>query len=632
MQMINLSKKSMLSSSGLLVLGLLFVAVIVLSNSVFRGAKIDLTEGDIYTLSEGTINVIKSIEEPINLHFFYSEKLTTNIPSIRGYAIRVKEMLQEISDIGGDNVRLKIIDPEPFTESEDEASRFGMQGVPTNTPGENIYLGLAGTDSVDGSAMIPFFDPSKEQFLEYDIAKLIYSLANPKKPVVGLMTGLSLNQRFDPTTTQIVPPWVIREQLDEFFEVRNIQTTATAIEDDVDVLMVVHPKEITEVTQYAIDQFVLAGGRALVFVDPHADIDRPPQDPRNPQAAMQAQLSSNLSKLFPAWGIVFDETKVVGDRQYALQVRTSPTRPPSRHIGLQSLNGDAMDSVDVVSAGLESVNINTSGYFKHSSPEGSNLTFSPLLTSSEDAMPFEAMRLIFMRDPASLLDDFTPTGERYIFAGRLSGAAKSAFSERPSESSISKPHLIESTEDLNIILVADSDILADRMWVRVQDFLGQRLVSAWANNGDFIVNALDNLMGSTDLISIRARASFQRPFTTVKELERAAEQRFQAKEKELQARLEEAERNLSAMQNNKDDGSRLLITNEQKAEVEKFQLERIKVRKQLRQVQHDLNKDIENLGTTLKIVNIGLVPFLITIVALLLLMMRRKLRENLGES
>ena len=597
--------RSALTGGTLAILAVLFVAVIVLVNFAFRGARLDLTENDLYTLSDGTREIVESIEEPINLYYFFSDRNAADVPMLRNYATRVREMLEEIEGLSGGKVKLQVVDPLPFSEEEDRAASYGLQAIPYGNAGETIYFGLAGTNSTDGQMIIPFFQPDKEAFLEYDVAKLIHGLATTTKPVVGVVSTLELGPGFDPATRQVRPGAAIFQSLQELFEIRQLNAESTTkIDDDVKTLVLVHPKPNAELA-YAIDQFVLRGGNLLVLVDPNAETDTSGADPNNPSAAMFASKSSDLPELFKAWGVSYDPNQVLLDGKYALQVN-SQSGVPVRHLAILGFSADAMNQEDVVSSQLSSVNMQSAGAFRLA--EGSPMKLVPLVQSSDQAMLVPVDRIKFAADPATLFADFKPSGETYVVAGRLQGRPKTAFPDKAGEG-----HLAEASADANIVMIADTDVATDRLWVQVQQFLGQQLMNAFANNGDFVVNAVDNLTGSSALISVRGRATAQRPFTTVNALKREADDRFRAKEQELNRELSETEQKLNELQRGKSAEQALILSPEQKAELERFQDQKVRIRKDLRQVRRQLDAEIESLGTTLKFVNIALMPLLLTL-------------------
>ena len=611
-------------------LGLTFIAALIASNTLLRGMRIDLTEANLYTISTGTIELLESIDEPINLYLFFSDDETADIPFLRSYATRVRETLEEFARVADGRIIVHIIDPAPFSEDEDRASQFGLESISLGPLGQSVYFGLAGTNSVGDEDTIPFLQPEKETFLEYDLAKLIYNLANPDKTVVGLLAGVAMTAGFDPQTQQITQPWVIMTQGRQLFEIRELTPGMAQIDADIGVLWIVHPRGLDETTLYAIDQFVLRGGRALIFVDPFAEIDMSTTDP----ATMAAGSPSDLGPLFAAWGIEYSTENTVADVRYALSVNAGPGSRPIRHIGLLGLDELAMSTDDIVTSGLASINLGTAGSF--SVADGSDTTLVPLLTSSTSAGTLPTIQFQFLSDPAALLDGFIPSGETYVLAARLEGALTSAFPDGPpatdadsedeaaDQTELALPAHLTSTDSANIILVGDVDILSDRLWAQSQNFFGQQLITAFANNGDFVINALDNLSGSAALIGIRSRASFSRPFTRVDDLRRVAEAEFRETEQRLQAELAETEQRLGELQTARSDVGSLLMSDEQQVEIERFLDQQVRIRQELRAVQRNLDVSIEQLGTRLKIVNVGLVPFLLTVLALLFVFYRRR--------
>jgi ABC-type uncharacterized transport system involved in gliding motility auxiliary subunit len=610
---------------ALIVLG--FAVAVVASNVWLRGVRVDLTENDLYTLGEGTQAVLDGIEEPINLYLFFSDEATATLPTLRSYATRVREMLEEfVANAPDGKLVLNVVDPLPFSEDEDRAEQFGLQAANAGPAGEAVYFGLAGSNSVGAVDKIPFFqpDPRKEAFLEYDLARLIYNLATTDKTVVGLLTAAPISGGFDPQTQQPSQPWVVVDQAKQLLEVRTLPASVLTIEPDVDVLWIVHPQMLDDGTLYAIDQFVMRGGRALIFVDPVAEI-LAGADPTGLGIGGAAS-SSTLDRLFSAWGVNFNTMSVVTDNRYGLSI--GGRFQPVRHIALIGLDAGAMSQNDPITSGLNSVNLGVSGYFELA--EGATAKLTPLLSSSVESEAMPADRFQFLPDPAELLNGFTPSGKQYVLAARLEGPLKTAFpdgvpsspdSQEPIDTALAAAHLA-STDNANLVLVGDVDVLSDRLWVQAQNFLGQRLVTAFANNGDFVINALDNLSGSAALIGLRSRATYTRPFTTVEELRRRADLEFRATEDRLEAELTQTEQRLSELQAARNDGNSLLMSPEQQAELQRFLDEQVRIRQELRAVRRNLDADIDRLGTWLKVINIALVPVLLTILALGLAVVR----------
>jgi ABC-type uncharacterized transport system involved in gliding motility auxiliary subunit len=634
-----MNKRSTLGGGTLLALAILFIGLTVLFNYALRGWRFDLTQNRLYTTAPGTDRVLASIREPINLYFFFSAKTAAGIPDLNTYGVRVREFLQELASRSNGKLHLHVIDPQPFSEEEDRAAELGVRGVPIGGAGAQFYFGLAGTNSTDGRAAIEFFDPKKEQFLEYDVVKLVYQLANPKKPVVAWLSTLPMSGGFDPHTGQMRDPWVVYSDAQQLFDVRPLEQNASRIDADVNVLVLVHPKELSPATQFAIDQYALRGGHILVFVDPLAESDSSGAEAGNPMAAMGADKSSHLTALLDAWGVKFNPDEVVADRGHALSVTLRQGEQPVEHIGILGLDKSSFAADDVITAGLADVNVATAGHLEPLGGaaacqplKGQQSCFEPLLHSSTDAETLPVARFRMLFDPATLLDGFKPTGRSYVIGARVTGNVHTAFPGGP-PAGVSLPAgqtaLKQSAKPLNLVVFADTDMLTDFLWVREQNFFGQHMTQAFASNGDLIENALDNLAGSADLISVRGRATFQRPFDRVERLRRAADERLHAKEQELEAQLRDTESKLEALQSSKKDGgSALILTPEQEREIEHFQTEKLRIRKELRAVRAGLNENIERLGTTLKILNIVVVPLVFAVVALLVWLWRRQRRRG----
>ena len=584
-----------------------FVALVALSATTLRGVRLDLTEQRVHTLSAGTQRILDRVDEPVRLKLFYSEKAARELPQFRVFAGRVIELLEEFAARSGGHVTLEIVDPEPFSEAEDQAAAHGLQAVPLGNPGDTLYFGLVGTNSTDGETAMPFIQPDKEAFLEYDVAKLIASLSVDEAPVVALLSGLPTGPGLDPVTGQPTMGWMIDQELAKLFELRRLQESPTSIADDVDLLMLVHPKSLGEPTLRAIDQFVLRGGRLLAFVDPDAESD-PAGNLLDPVGMAEGR-DSDLPELFQAWGIQYDPTKVVLDRRHAmLQSLSGPDAPPIRHYAVLGLHAGTLNQKDVVSAALENLNVSSAGVI--SVAPGSPLKVEPLVQTSTDValVDSETVRAAYA-DPRTLGDEFKPDGKGpYLIAARLTGTLPSAF-----PGTTTPGFLAKSSQPAQIILVADTDLLSDRLWVEVRSFLGQPIANPFADNGAFVYNAVDNLAGDGDLIEVRTRATSTRPFTRLDGIRRAAEQRFRAEEKQLQDQLATLESRLEQLK--PPGGDAPALTHAQQAELEQFQQQKVATRKALRDVQHQLNADIEAIDARLRLLNIFGIPALLLLVA-----------------
>ena len=600
-----------------------FIAAVIAGNSLLRGVKLDLTENRLYTLADGTKSLLRNLAEPINLYFFFSNRSTEDVQVLRSYATRVEEMLVEFNDAAGDNLRLQIIDPLPFSEDEDRAAQFGLTDLGlTALGGDSIYFGLAATNAIGDEAIIEVFDPEKEAALEYDLARLIYSLSTPEKSVVGLLSGVPMTGGFDPQTQQMQQPWIIGQQVRQLFELRNLPTELATIDPDVKLLWIVHPAGLSDNTLYAIDQFLLKGGRALIFVDPLAEIASIAPDP----TGLGAGSASNLELLFSAWGLDFDPGQVVADDRYALSVSSSSGRP-LRHIGLLGLDDEAIADDEIISADLGSVNLGTPGALKLA--EGAAITLTPLLESSTESALLPGLQFQFLSDPRTLLDGFVPGGMKHILAARIEGPINTAFPDGPpgqADSLLALPEgHVASAENSSIVVVADVDILSDRLWVqRQRSIFGGEVASAFANNGDFVANAIAYLAGSDDLLGIKSRETYVRPFDRVENLQREADARFRETEQRLQAELAATEQTLGELQAEREDAGSLLMTPEQQQEIQRFRDEQLRIRQELRTVQRELDSSIESLGRWLKIINIVVFPLLLAGLALTLHLVRRR--------
>ena len=648
--------------------GLLTVAVALLVSvgliSALPSIRIDLTEDNLFSLADGTRNIVSGLEEPIELLFFYSESATEDQPQIRSYGTRVQELLREIVIASGGNLVLSIVDPEPFSEEEDLATQYGVQPVPVTQGGQGIYFGLVAVEldnekdpALRVSETMPLIRPDQEQFLEYEFMQLVTRVANPDLKVVGLLTTLDIDGGFDPMTGQATQQWMITDYIRQLYDLRRIETDTEIIEEDVDILMIVHPEGLSEQTLYAIDQHVMRGGETFVFLDPTADS----MVSRSERGSMiPAGMRSDLPGLLEAWGVDYASDKVLTDNTLALRVQMGQGSRPVAHIGMIGANRTALAGDDIITRRLENLNLSSVGAL--APRDGATTRFEPRIQSSSDAMLMNASLLEDVLDPSVLFDEFVSANERYTIAARVSGVISSAFPEgRPvskdaaadaseeeteaddgndsdeariekasSDSDTIEAHLSQTSGETNILLFADTDVLTDRLWVQVAQFMGQRIPQPYANNGDFVINALDNLSGGADLVSIRSRGRYSRPFERVVKLQREADDRLRTEEAALLERLAETEEQLAAL--NTDEGGQLLgqLTPEIQTEIDRFNAELLDTRRSLRDVQFQLTADIEALGSNLKWFNTAAIPMLLTVIALFMSLTRARRRRELA--
>lgn len=612
--------RTLSSGAGLALLAVVLLGGVALLSTMDQW-RIDLTEGKLYTLSQGSRNIIGNISgEPVTLTLYFSEKQARDIPVLRNYARRVEEMLREYERVADGKLVLEIMHPEVYSEEEDAAAAAGLQGIP-NGQGETLYLGLVGRHG-DKQETIAFFNPQKENVLEYDISQLVYRLSRPAPVTIGVISGLPVFRSMDYKTNRPRPAWLITDQVMKLFDIRRqIDPAVDKIDDDLNLLLVIHPNMLPEKTLFAIDQFVMRGGKLLVFVDPYAEQD----DSDATLMAGFVDRSSSLDQLFAAWGVDYDPKKVVLDLGFAHNIPYEPGGREVPHVGVLGLEGDAINREQNVIAELENINIASAGAL--SQRPGSSTQFIPLLHSSDrtQLMDTEAYSMAGRHD--ELLRKMQPGNQRYHYAALVSGPVKSAFPNgKPATSGYADPVLTEAKQPLQMIVVADTDVLSDRMWVERQDFFGQVMATPFAANGDMLVNMIDALGGSADLISLRSRGTYQRPFTRVDELEKAASTRLREQEEALTRALSETERKISELSQpakNADDMA-LELSPEVKAEIANFQQQKLQIRKNLREVQRELNRDVEQLGMVLKVINIAAVPALLTVLALVLSFVRSR--------
>jgi ABC-type uncharacterized transport system involved in gliding motility auxiliary subunit len=627
----------------------LFIALNIVANTWLGAARLDLTRNGLYTVSPGTKATLAKVQEPINLRFYFSREPATGYASIVAYAGRVRDMLQEYSALSGGKVVVAEVDPTPFTPAEDEAVAQGLTGAPAQN-GDAVYFGLVGTNTLNGHEVIPFFDQTREQYLEYDLSSLVYKLSQPQKPKLGILTALPMESGAGGLAAALSGqshPYAILQQLRGTYNVQMLETTTDRIPADISTLIVAHPSGFSDATLYAIDQFVLRGGHAIVFVDPLAES----MNQGNPGLPDQGDRSSStLGPIFKSWGVNFDVSKVVTDAELAQQVQVNGPGGAPRvvdYIAWMKMSPTNANTSDPVTSNLQQLNIASAGALK--AAQGATTKFTPLLTSSTTAALTDAMQIRLVQNPDDLLRRFAPTGERFNIAARITGPAKTAFpngapkpeakpAEPPGADAAKTdtgplPPQVQDSKDINVIVIADSDLLEDRFWVQVQNLLGQQVAIPTSDNGALVMNAVENMMGSNDLISLRTRERSDHPFIVVQQLRRDAERRFLAQEQALQEKVTQTEASLRALQGQggeqgQNTPASQVFSKEQQAQIDKFRRDLVETRASLRQVQANLRRDVEKLGTTLALLNIVLVPIFIAAAAAGLALLRGRRRAR----
>ena len=644
----------LMTTTGVVLAIVFLFAVNMLANRTLGPARIDLTENRLFTLSEGTRSILANLDEPVTLRFYLSQRELERVPGIGGYADRVGALLNEYKRLSGGKLTVRVIDPEPFSEEEDRAVGYGLRGVPLDLDEGVFYFGLAGTNSVDDEEVIPFFTAEREQFLEYDVTKLVHNLTNPKQKIVGLLSSLPIEGQGPPMQAAMGgmggQPWMVVEQIRQLFELRSLHPKLDEIPGDIDVLMLVHPQTLPPEALYAIDQYVLRGGRVVAFVDPYSESQRDAMPGGMGMMQPVGAGRSEIDELLTAWGVTLGED-VVGDLDLALKVRMDQG---GRVLTFDypvwmNVTPHTFDHEDIVTGNLGNLGFGTPGYLE--AAEGATTTFTPLVSTTPGASRFTTAQVAAVTtDPRDLLDAYASQDRPYTMVARVSGKVRTAFPDgRPSpelsgeeeaessgadaagsEAEPKAEHISESAEDVQILLVADADMLADRFWVVVQEFLGNRIAVPSAANSALVVNALDNLTGSGDLISVRNRGTFTRPFTRVVALKQQAERAFRAKEQELIAQLKETEQRLVELEESNQGNDTLVITDAQRDELVRFRQERVQIRKELREVRRRLRADIEALESWLRFANIGLVPILIGLSGLTVGLLQLRRRRTAG--
>lgn len=627
-----LSRKS-LAWGGLALAAVILLSVNLLSWVTLRGWSADMTEERLYTISQGTKQILGNVDEPISVRLYFSKKLGEMGPQYARYFDRVRTMLEQYRNLSNGKVELTILDPEPFSDAEDRAVAAGLRGVRLNAEGEVGYFGLAATNSTDNEERISFFSPDNEGVLEYDLTKLVYTLNNPKKRVVGLLTSLPIDGGEIPAnmmagqTAQQLPPWLIMDQIREFFDVVKVEVNATEIASNIDILILAQANEMPAQTAYAVDQYALKGGKVLVLVDPAAE---------QSQMTLMSKTGNGraeTAKLLNAWGVDIDYTKVAADIKNARRVQFGRENQGmvTEFVAWLTLGKSSMDEQDVLSNGIEVLQLASPGHF--TKVAGTTMTVTPIIKTSADAMEVDAKKIGFGGDPRALLRDYKPGGKVLNLAARLSGEAKSAYPNgRPyaedkdhnlakDSSAAAEPVLSEkekaerlkghvATGRVNVIAIADTDFLADRFWAEKRDVMGQKAVMPNSSNAAFVLGALENLSGSDALIALRGRGVRERPFTLVEGIRRDAEVQFREKEAALTKKLDSLKEEMTKLEEKGQEGA-VVISDAERKSIEKMKGEMLETRRELRSVKLALRHDIDYLDAWLKFANIAMVPLLL---------------------
>ena len=615
---------------ALIPLIIIFLSINIIGSTLFSNIRIDVTEDKVFTLSKDTLPIFQNIKEPIVVRVYFSKTLGEASPQHGIFFQRIRDILKQYSSISDGMLQIQYFDPEPFSDVEDRAVGFGLQAVPLGPGGEAGYFGLAATNSTDDQEVIPFFNLERDSFIEYDLTKLVYTLSNPNQPKIGLITSLPVDGGMIPGMGGMggtpTPPWQIMDQMREFFEVERLDSDLDEISDEIDVLVLAQPDDLTSSAAYVVDQWVLRGGKAMLFIDPNFE------SANNPMAQSEKNIeNSPANKLLQTWGLELETNVVAGDIEYAVRVNASMGNKPviSDYPAWINLEGSLINNEDAITGDLNNITVGSSGVLSIIQETG--LEIRPLLKTSEKSMRIDSEKISAMPDIVEIFRDFISSGEELLLAARISGQATSAFDppeDIRNDEAKNLDHIDKSKEDIQVIVVADSDILADRFWVQESNFLGQRVMIPTADNASFLINGLENLTGTPALSSLRGRGQLSRPFLVIEELRLRAEQNFRSKENALLQRLETLESQIGAIEIKGEKDSDSLISEDDTRTIQNYRSEILSTRKELREVQRSLRSDIENLEGLLKFINIALIPIIFGILMVFISLQRKRKIKN----
>lgn len=618
--------RSTLGIIGLILAIITFLCVNIIAAFALKNYRMDLTQAQLYSLSSGSKQALERIQEPLTFRFFLSSRLATASQIHASYAIRVLELLEQYTSEADGKIKLEIIDPEPFSKSEDEALSYGIKGIPVGNSSEFVYMGLVIMNSADRTKVIPLLDPSRERFLEYDITKNFADLIRTKRPTIGIISTLPIDGRGEPQLMypKYHPRWAIMKQIRDIFNVRFISRQILDIPQDVDVLMLVNPKKFTEETLYAIDQYLMRGGNMMVLIDPFSEVEVT-------LGEMPHTVTPDLNKFFDKWGIAFDTKRFVGDLTLA---RTASHTENTKSMQVKflpwiGLKEGYLSPEDPVTGALASVNLSYAGHFAVTN-KVDGLSITPLMFSSSDAQLIQN-NMGLSPDPLLMLRNFKASGKNYILGLRIKGIMESVFEAAPVRNFLNERtdvHMEKSVKPVNVILISDSDFLADKYWATQSTVLGVEQIDAFAGNGDLIINALDNLSDSASLIDLRSKAEWRRPFTIIEEMARKSSKEYREQETILFEQLSTVQARLQQLTEGSSKENGDILTREDLVEMQQLQETVIQLRSALRSVQSVLSKDIVSLQSYLIFLNVAFVPILLVFIAFFVAWRRRSRRVS----
>jgi len=625
------------SAAGLAAMGVALIAFNVITSAVKE--RVDLTKEKAYTLSPGTKAILHKLDTPVKVRFYctQSENATPETVFLKGYAKRVEDLLAEYKQVAGSKLIIERYDPQPDSDAEDSARLDGIEGQ-TLSNGEKFYLGLA-VSLLDEKQAIPFLAPNRERLLEYDVSRAVSRAVTPDKPVVGIMTplpvfGMPANPMMMRMGQQGQEPWVLVNELKNDFNVRRVGMEVDKIDDDLKVLLLIHPREISDKAQYAVDQFIMRGGKLLAFLDPLPLVDAREQ---NQMLGSIPNSGSSMEKLLKTWGISFDTSKVVADLNFKMKVGGRNNQPQDAPAFL-SVTTEGINNDDIVTSQIDNIWLPFAGAFSGTPVQG--LKETVLLKSTTQSQLVDGFMANLSGE--NIIKEFKPSGTAYALAIRLTGKFKTAFpngkpeekkdedkkegDKKDEKAAEKKPDdsLKETKQDNVVILVGDADMLYDHFALRQMQSPFGALSMAMNGNLNFAQNAIEQLAGDSNLISVRSRATQNRPFTLVKKMQAQAEENYRSKIKDLEDSLAETQRRLNELQQKKEKGQRFILSPEQQAEVENFRKTEAQVKIKLKEERKKLRRDIDSLENRLKWFNIAAMPLVVSASGLTLAFYKRK--------
>ena len=574
---------------------ILFLSFNFIIQKINFNLGVDFTSTKTFTLSSGTKRVIDEIEEPIKINFVYSRDLSKNIPIIQNYANQVQGLLNRYSDLASGKIELNFIEPEPYSDDEDYVNRYGVQGFPIDQEGSKVYFGLIASNTTDDIETVPFFDPSKAGTLEKQLTDIVYKLNRSKKPMIGFLSWVDTTPPMMPNNQLGQGEYTILEELSYFYDFEFLDTDVESFEG-IDLLIVYHPSDISDKTEYAVEQFILNGGKSVIFVDPFFEKND------------HSNKSSNLENVLKTLNINYNSNVILdGAQATRLQTQQNITENTSLQTMLKlnwpEVRGQFINQAEEIGDGLSLIRLVSPGGLSPLNDE-SEISYTPIMSSSEVTMDLPMKEV---HDPIKLINNFQPTGISYDFGVKLNGIAKSNFNDFEFKND---NHLETSSKNINVVVFSDADFIRNAFWARIQKFLDTNVIEATSDNGSLVTNVFDSMTGYDEFIDLRNKEAPFRPFVVVQKLQAEAEQMYLGQEQQLQAQLENTLNQIQNLSGGRDVES-VNLSDKQLMELANFQLQVENTRKQLREVRRNLSKDIDRLANQINILNTFLIPVLL---------------------